>query len=154
MNNIFHFYSFMPLKTTHCTFSTVVHDFLINMKQWHDLGPYAKDVFLLWSPLWRWHVQDWRNYWHLKITDVCIMPQLSTGFSFNFAKGCWCLCSTANQITPCSSMLLKHSVDWLGVFMSRSKPLCLFPIYRARTVHKHQTREEQFAEFNQKCRGL
>ena len=29
-----------------------------------------------------------------------------------------------------TSMLLKHCVDWPGVFMARSEPPCLFPVYR------------------------
>ena len=44
-----------------------------------------------------------------------------------FAKGRY-LSSTANQITRLHSVLLKHRVDWLGLFMARSEPLCLIPI--------------------------
>ena len=39
------------------------------------------------------------------------------------AKGFWGLSSTANQMTPLPSMLLKQHVDWLELFMDRSKLL-------------------------------
>lgn len=58
--------------------------------------------------------------------------------------------------------LFRACVDWLGLFMTQSKPLCLLPIYRARTVSfVAQTlsgqlggREEELAEFDKKCMGL
>ena len=34
-------------------------------------------------------------------------------------------------------MLLRQCVDWLEKCLVQSDPLCLFHIYRARTVHKH-----------------
>ena len=36
-------------------------------------------------------------------------------------------------------MLLKHHVDWLGLFIARSEPLCLFPTYKVRTVDDHHS---------------
>ena len=64
-------------------------------------------------------------------------------------------------------MLLKHRVDWLGLIMALSEPLCLFPIYRARAVFEHwsffsfflaktlnEQLEEQYAEFDKMCMGL
>ena len=35
--------------------------------------------------------------------------------------------STANEVTPLSSVPLKLCVDWQGLFMAQSKPLCCFP---------------------------
>ena len=56
------------------------------------------------------------------------------------------------------SLLLKVSVDWLGLFMAESEPLCVFPIYRPRAVFKHQSfllaqrlNEQLYAEFDKKC---
>ena len=66
-----------------------------------------------------------------------ITTYLSFGLQYLKMQAASCeklLCSTANQITPLPSVLLKHCVDWLGLFMARSEPLCLIPIYRARTV--------------------
>lgn len=35
-------------------------------------------------------------------------------------------------------VLLNLHADWLALFINRSKSLCLFSIYKARTVYKHQ----------------
>ena len=69
-----------------------------------------------------------RNYCWLKVQFV---------ISFGIVKGCSYLSSTANRITLRASVPLKLGVDWLGLFMTHSEPLCLFPIYRVRTVCEH-----------------
>ena len=63
-------------------------------------------------------------------------------------------------------ILLKLRVDWLKLFMGWFEPLCLIPIYRARTVHKLwsffertlnrqlEDSSEQNNEFDGKCIGL
>ena len=45
--------------------------------------------------------------------------------------------NTQSTYTP-PPVLLKHRVDWLVLFMCRSEPLCLFPIYKARNVYEHR----------------
>ena len=46
-------------------------------------------------------------------------------------KVCWYFSSTANQLPPLPSVLLKQCVDWLELFTSRSETLCLFPILQS-----------------------
>ena len=61
---------------------------------------------------------------------------------FGFAKGCRYLCSTGNQIIPHMPVLLKHGVDFLGLFMALSETLgprhyVCFP-FTEPGLYKHQ----------------
>ena len=71
------------------------------------------------------------------ITKSYLIQLLKTQ-SVILVKGCRCLRSTANHIIHFPSVFLKQCVDWLELCMAWSVSLCLFPVYRARTVYVHQ----------------
>src|SRR4029434_11236608 len=63
-------------------------------------------------------------YTHYKVNVMSVI----------LAKG-----STANQITPLPSVLMKQHVDWLELFMVWSEPLCFFTIYSGSNVSSTTT---------------
>ena len=50
-------------------------------------------------------------------------------------------------------MFLEQCVDWLEWCSAQSKPLCLFPIYRARTVYTVNSSFSECAHTEQTARG-
>ena len=99
-------------------------------------------------------VYIWTGSWYSQICSAGLSKvKSSIWFGFHARLLIFVLNSQYNYTPP--SVL---QVDRLGLFMARSEPLCLFPIYRARTVYEHQIfwahtlnrqlqkHEEQFAE--------
>ena len=81
------------------------------------------------------------------ITDYFLshLLKMQSMIRFWFAKCCWYLCSTANQITilpsySWSTVLIGWDCLWLSVSVSSHTSfhtVCLYPIYRAMTIYEY-----------------